>query len=223
MKTYFENFLHKAVYQAQIEDLKEKHKEKGFEGKIGAEAVDKQFDLLLHHKETDKVVAFEVEIEPISKNRLEEIDRLKETARKLGYGFRMIVIFIGGTPKIEINWLQLAFLKYLRVNLPDDIEHKVFTCLWDVAPDNFAKETAHVHIENTAVFLESITIADETAEVLTEGSIAAKLENGSDGHGTHDNNMRLSESFPFTAEMTLNLLEKHITNVNLKVDTSTFY
>ncbi len=203
MTKNFDNYFFKAVHQAKIEDLKERYAEKGFEeenGIIGTNG-NEYFDLLLHHKKNDKIVAFQVMLTPISKSESAKIEQAKNVAKKKGYEFRLVAIVRPPLPKIEIDWLKEKFWAYLRDNVPDSIADK--------AP--------HVLIENLEIVLVSIEIIENEAKVQAEGSIDVNLQYDSDQEED-------GELFPFTTELRLNLTEQSIIEATkIKIDDSMFY
>ncbi len=197
MKKQFANYLYKGVHQAKIEELKETYREKGFEEKPHDDNINKQFDIMLQHRETGKIIAFDVNFAPIPKDRLEELNPKKEYALQHGYDFRLITIVRRSNIKNQINWLQPAFYQYVLKNVPDIITKYDYR-----------------HLDDASIFVVSVSINDDIAQVQTEGAIEAEVG---------DNGTTYTESFPFTAEMTLNLAKHSIESADLKVDDSLFY
>ncbi len=102
---------------------------------------------------------------------------------------------------ISVGWLNKALFKYLENNPPKEIQSKPY----------------HVHYEQVKTEIESIDIADLEAQVHINGGIYV------DFMCRDDEEMSISEIFPFDGELSLNLLEQTIKNAKLNIDNSHQY
>ncbi len=200
MIQHFDNYFFKAVHRAKIEQLIETYSETGFEEENGTNG--KTFDLLLRHKTNQKRIAFQVTIHPISKEESAEIDQAESVAKEKGYDFHLVTIVKPRAPTIEIEWLKEKLLAYLSANILVDIKSKI--------------EATSITIQELSLFVVSIDIVGQEAQVQVEGTLEAYAWYGSTDAG--------EEIFPFTADLTLNLAEQTIVKVaDLKVDNCFFY
>jgi hypothetical protein len=209
MKQKLNHYFTKALYQAQIKELKQSHRKSGFRpikiDKIAAE----YFDLLMKHPKSGKIIAFQVNLFPFSDGELERIETAKDVATELGYNFRTITLIRQPPPELKINWLKPKLDEILRAN--------------PFGYFGFINSTAFegqkfVALEEVEIVLDTIIIEDDKAEVVAEGTVEMRFQDLSDPEP-----ILWSEPFSFKAEITLSLSQQDLIVKKWEVDTSLFY
>lgn len=200
-----DSYLTKAIYQAKTAELQDEYAKKGFLVKKVNQA--SPFDLILEHQESKRIIAFQIQLAPLSKDDLAKVEQAKKEALAHDYNFRLVTIVRPLWPEIEINWLQTKFPQYLVQHIPLDIANKA----------------TKVNIEGAEIVVVSINIVDDKANVLAEGSIDVELEYDISNKQVYNLDTKSNEAFPFTAEMVLDLQKQAIVDMAINVDSSMVY
>jgi hypothetical protein len=200
MNKKFENYFIKALHNAKIEEIRDNYRKKdGFSVRKNSKIGDITCDVFVQNQE--KSVIFDITLLPLSVDEKERIKKLQAKAKALGYGFRVVAINKPVNPTIAIGWLNQALLNYLVKNPPPVIQSKAY----------------QTHYEQVKSEIQSLEINDLEALVHVEGGIYVdfKCETAED--------RLISETFPFEAEISLNLVEKQIKHAKLNIDDSHWY
>ena len=115
----------------------------------------------------------------------------------MGYDFRLITVAKPKKSTIEIAWLEKALLKYFASH-PIDYNGSMAT---------------QVDYQDIETAIQSISITGSEARVCLDGNLSVK---DNEGHSS-------SEMLPFQGNLSLNLSEHQIKNVDLKVDNHYWY
>jgi hypothetical protein len=195
MNAKFETFFVKALHEAKIEELINTYREKYFSAKKHVQMGDVEFDVVV--EQDIKTIAFEIRVLPLSRTEISEIDKYHETAKALGYEFRLITIAKPKKSTIEIAWLEKALLKYFASH-----------------PINYNGSIATpVDYQDIETAIQSISITGSEACVCLDGNLSVMANSG---HSP-------SEMLPFQGNLSLNLSEHKIKDAYLKVDDHYWY
>jgi len=198
MNKKFENYFIKALHNAKIEEIKDTYRKRnGFSVHKNYQIDDMICDVFVQNQE--KSVIFEITLLPISDK--ERIKKLQKKAQALEYDFRVVAINKPANPTIAIGWFNHALFNYLVNNPPLKIQSKAY----------------HANYEQVKTKIKSIEISDLTALVHVEGGIYVDFQCDA------NEDILISETFPFEGEISLNLLDKNIKQAKLNIDDSLMY
>ena len=203
MKRKFESYFVKAFYDAKIEELLRVYGNKKFSARKNVKAGGKEFDVVVEKR--GKTIAFEITTAPLAREDLNRIENLHETAKSLGYEFRVVTIATPKKAAIDIDWLRDGLFKYLR----SEGQHLV--------------EPLSVHADYEEIrklTIRSIQIKNSEADVFVNGDVSVNILYASDPDAEKEN---AYEILPFNGELSLNLCDRKIRHARLKIDTGYWY
>lgn len=202
MKRQFESYFAKALYNAKIEEILRMYRNKKFSARKNVKTHGVEFDAVVQKNE--KAIAFEISTAPLSQEQVNRINNLHETAKSLGYEFRVITIANPEKATIEIEWLKDVLFEYLQYE-----EHGL--------TDSLSTHASYDEIGELVI--KSIQITDSKAQILISGDVSVTLQYGSES----DNGILEHEILPFNGELLLNLRDNKIEHAELKIDTIYWY
>lgn len=201
MKEVFESYFAKALYDAKVEEILRVYRNKKFSAKKNVGDGKTTFDVVV--KKGKKTIAFEITTAPLTRKDVGRIEEKHETAKTLGYEFRLITIAAPKKAAIGIDWLRDELLRHLRTEGQSLAEPL----------------SAHADYEEIGeLAIRSIQIKDSEADVLVNGDVSVSLRYASDAEEKNDH-----EILPFNGELSLDLRENRIRDAKLKIDTSYWY
>lgn len=199
-----ENYFTEALHNAKIRQLIDTYSKNGFTIQESPQIERERFDLVLYNKETDRTIAFEVKMLPLSDDERASIARLQENAARLGYEFRLVTISRPRRPSIDIEWLDSALLNYLVENPISDLDEL----------------STHTQYEDVEATIEALHVTGENATATVHGTIDVELQYGSNSDLTNDIGYTTSYSVPFEGEVDLDLSTHTVNAAELRVDLS---
>ncbi len=206
MKSRFESYFTRALYDAKIEEILRMYRNKKFSARKNVKTNGVEFDAVVQKNE--KVIAFEISTAPLSQEEVNRIKDLHETAKSLGYEFRVITIANPKKATIEIEWLKDVLFEYLQYEGQDIIDSLSANASYD---------------EIGELVIQSIQITDSKAHILVSGDVSVTLQYGSESDNKNDNGILEHEILPFNGELFLNLRDNKIEHAKLKIDTIYWY
>ena len=196
------NNIHKYLEIAKAEEVASQLEEQGYTVDRQSELGDVIFDLLA--KKDDHFVAYEITARATIPGSMSQMQRLRDTAQRNGYEFRMIIVVPPHEISVEVDDLEENILDHVVNNVPDKLaELSTNTC-----PDSISDlEFDVVRISKGAIYIQGT------------GSIDVHLE--FDG-GEERDGVTMYDSYPFDFSLELDRnLEIEFLDIN--VNTTSFY
>jgi len=201
------SFLNEAVYNAKINELRTKYESLNYQV-----SKSELYDLLLINVKSGKKIAFELKFFPVKEEDLEGIYELKDAAEAEGIDLKLVTLVKPRSKKIEISWLS----------------EKLFTYFIEHFPDELDQLSTHTHLEGVTLEkidfdIESFEQLDNNSSAQITGEVEVSLQYGSDSDMDKDFGSQVSDSFPFSAQLVLDLQKKSIVSCEYNIDTSDFF
>jgi len=199
-----EKNIRKYLHDLTVDQLEDDYLANGWkisrEEKIGGFAAD------LVVRKQNKTIVFEVKVGNVAGRKNEEIEKLSEEIKKLGYEFRLVIPSPPKQREIEFIGLEQLLMDEMINDFPSELD--------ELSSDTTIEEVSDIEIEEL--------IISNTNDISVKGSgvVSVSLSYGGvDGSVSDD-------SYPFDFDVVVSSDGKSFTLLEagqIKVDTSSFY